>query len=110
MFILQVVCYVVFVYGLLSLIQDIFDEVTYKKINHNMKIVIFAKELEKNIEQFIIELFNMKRINPFKQIVVIDLEETDDIPKIQTRLQNNEINVEVLSKNEGKKHIKEFML
>lgn len=108
MFVLQVICYVIFVYGLLSLIQDIFNEVTYKKINHNMKIVIFAKELEENVDQFIIELYNMKRINPYKQIVVVDLEENDNINKIQERFQNNGVDIEVLNKEEGKRYIEKF--
>ena len=47
MFILQVICTVIFIYGILSLIQDILNEITYKKVSHNMKIVIFVKELEK---------------------------------------------------------------
>ena len=86
MFLLQVIFWVIFVYGFLSLMQDIYNEFTYKKVSHNMKIVVFAKSLEKDIEQFIIELYNMKKANAYKQIVVIDLQKDDDIDKIKTRL------------------------
>lgn len=105
MFVLQVIFWVIFVYGILSLIQDIANEITYKKVSHNMKIVVFAKELEKNIEQFIIELYNIKKINSYKQIIVIDLEKTDDINKIKDRILNSEINIDILSCEDGEKYI-----
>lgn len=108
MFLLQVIGCVIFVYGLLSLAQDIWNEIVHKKVFHDMKIVVFGKNLEKNIESFIIEFYNMKKINPYKQIVVVDLEENDDIKKIENRLINNEVNVEVLSKEEGKEYINEL--
>jgi len=108
MFVLQVLATVIFVYGLLSLVQDILNEITYKKVFHKMKIVVFAKNLEENIEQFIIELWNMKKVNPFKQIVVIDLEENDDIEAVRTRFYNSEVNVEILGKEDGKKFLKEI--
>lgn len=105
MFLLQVIGCVIFVYGLLSLAQDIWNEVIHKKVFHDMKIVVFAKNLEKNIEQYIIEFYNMKKVNAYKQIVVVDLEEDDDVEKIETRLVNNEVNVEVLSRKDGKELI-----
>ena len=108
MFVLQVIGCVICVYGILSLIQDISNEITYKKISHNMKIIIFAKDLEKNIEQFIIELYNIKKVNSYKQIIVVDLEKDDDIEKIKTRFFNNEINVDVLSSDEGKEYVENY--
>ena len=109
MFVLQVVFCVVFVYGILSLVQDISNEITYKRVSHDMKIVVFAKELEKNIERFIVELYNMKKMNCYKQIVVVDLEEEDDIDKIRTRFWNSEVNVDILSKDDGKKYVQDFL-
>ena len=52
MFVLQVFFWVLFIYGFLSLVQDIFNEFTYKKINHDMKIVIFASKLEEKLENY----------------------------------------------------------
>lgn len=105
MFVLQVICVVIFVYGLLSLIQDILDEITYKKVSHNMKIVIFAKELEKNLEPFIIELYNIKKINYYKQIIVIDLTRNDDIDIIKERLSRSDVNIDILDYQEGREYV-----
>ena len=110
MFVLQVIFYVIFVYGILSLVQDIANEITYKKVSHNMKIVVFANELEKNIEGFIIELYNMKKVNPYKQIVVIDLDKNDDISKIKKRILENVINVEILDFQEGEVYINKLLI
>jgi len=110
MFVLQVIGYVIFVYGLLSLVQDIGEEITYQKIYHHMKIVIFAKEVEEHIEQFVLELYNMKRRNPLQTMIVVDLEKEDNLTEIQKRLQNNKLNVEVLDQKEGKKYIENLML
>ena len=105
MFVLQVMACVIFVYGLLSLVQDISNEITYKKISHDMKIVVLAKDLEKNIDQFMIEFYHMKKVNSYKQIIVVDLEKEDDINKIKTRFYNNEVNVDVLDYKNGKEYI-----
>ena len=75
-----------------------------------MKIVVFANELEKNIEGFIIELYNMKKVNPYKQIVVIDLDKNDDISKIKKRILENEINVEILDFQEGEVYINKLLI
>ena len=109
MFVLQVIGIVIFVYGLLSLIQDITNEITYKRISHNMKIVMFAKGLEENLEQFMIELYQMKKVNAYRQLVIVDLEEEDDISKIKTRLFNNEINAQVYNRENGKGYIKNLL-
>ncbi len=104
MFVLQVIICVIFVYGILSLIQDIINEITYKKVFHKMKLVVFAKELEEKIDEFVIEFYNLKKINSYKQIIVIDLNKNDDIEKIKTRLSNSEISVDVLNYEEGKEY------
>ena len=110
MFVLQVIFYVIFVYGILSLIQDVSNEFTYKKISHNMKIVVFANDLEKNIERFIIELYNIKKINSYKRVIVIDLNKNDDISKIRDRINSNGINVEILSFQEGEEYVNKLLL
>ena len=73
-----------------------------------MKIVILAKELERNIEQFIIELYNIKKINSYKQIIVIDLNKEDDIDKIKMRFCDSEVNVDVLSYKDGEEYMQNF--
>ena len=110
MFILQVIGYVIFVYGLLSLVQDIGEEITYQKIHHHMKIIILAKEVEEHVEQFVLELYNMRKRNPFQPMIVVDLEKEDHVAEIQKRLQTNELNVEILNQKEGKEYIESLML
>ena len=105
MFVLQVIGIVIFMYGFLSLFQDIYNEVTYKMIFHKMKIVVFAKDLEKNIEQFIVELSNMKKVNSYKQIILIDLEEKDDIENVKNRFYNSDINIDIFTKEDGLEYI-----
>ncbi len=107
MFVLQVFFWVLFIYGFLSLVQDIFNEFTYKKINHDMKIVIFASKLEEKLENYILELESIKRNNFGKQIILIDLDENDNIDMIYNKLENREVNVKLFSKEEGEKYISE---
>lgn len=108
MFLLQVICCVIFIYGLLSMMQDIVNEVTYKRVFHHMKVVVFAKDLEKYLEQFVIELGNMKKASPYKQLIVVDLNEEDNIEMIKNRLYSDEIYVEVFNYQEGKQYLESW--
>ena len=108
MFVLQLFFWVLFIYGILSLIQDVLNEFTYKKLNHNMKIIILAKNLEENLNQFVVEFANIKRLNNYKKVTIIDLEENDDLDLISRMLESNEINFEVISKKEGKEKIDNY--
>jgi len=107
-FILQVIGWILFIYGFFSLSQDIINEITYKQISHDMKIVVFTKDLEKNIEKFSRELLTLKRSNNYKEIVVIDLQCNDDINKIIYKLENDEVNVKLLDKASGKELVNAY--
>jgi hypothetical protein len=108
-FVLQVIGWVIFLYGFFSLSQDILNEITYKKISHDMKIIVLAKSLEDNLENFSMELSNLKRCNSYKQILLIDLNEEDDkFDRIIKKLENDEVNVELFNKEQGKKIIDEY--
>jgi len=107
--VLQIIFWVLFIYGFLSLIQDVANEITYKKIEHNMKIVLFANDLEKNIESFIKELYNLKNDCNYKQIVVIDLNNEDNFEKIEKRFYNEEIYVKLLRKEEVGEYLKNIL-
>lgn len=107
-FIFEVIAWVLFIYGFLSLSQDIINEITYKKINHNMKIIVLAKELENNLDSFSSELANLKRRNSYKNILVVDLEENDNIGKILKKFDSEEVNVKVVNKDEGKEYIDNY--
>ncbi len=104
-FILQVIGWIIFIYGFLSLSQDILSELTYNKINHNMKIIVLAKNLENDLENFTRELANLKRRNGYKNIVLIDLEEKDNIKNIIKKFENEEVNLKVLNKPDGEEYV-----
>ena len=107
-FVLQVIGWIVFIYGFFSLVQDIMLEATCKKINHNMKIIVLATDLENNLENFSRELSDIKRKNGYKNITLIDMEKSDNIHNIIDKLEEDEINLRVLNREEGEEYIYNF--
>ena len=90
---------IIFFYGLLSLIRDIYDEYTYTKVNNNMKIYITLEKVDENIEYFIREISNIKRKNQFRNITIINLDNNnDDI--IFKKLKEEEIDIKILDNEE----------
>ncbi len=109
MFVLEVIFWVIFIYGFFSLAQDVLNEFTYHKINHNMKIVIFAKELEKNLDSFINEFEVFKRYTINKNVTLINLTDEDDFNYINRELERENINWKFLDSVEGKKLLDNYM-
>ncbi len=109
MFIIQVVVWILLIYGVLSLIQDIIGEFTYKNIKHNMKIIVFTKELEENLEEFMRELSKLKRNNNYKEIIVIDLDNNADIEKINSKFLEQEVNLNLLDRQSGIEYIGKYL-
>jgi dephospho-CoA kinase len=107
-FVLQVIGWIIFIYGFLSLAQDIINEVTYKKISHNMKIIVLINSLENNLENFVTELSNLKKNNNYKKIVAIDLDENDNLSRITKKLEDDDVNIELLDKHNGRKIIDNY--
>ena len=91
------------VYGFFSLIQDINRNSTYKKIEENVKIVMFVKNVENGIENYVREISCGR--NFYNNLVVIDLESKDETLKILKQLENECLNIKILNKEEGKKYI-----
>ena len=60
MIIIQVIYWVIFMYGLLSLIQDIATEFTYKKYNKNIKVFVCVNDFKNEIENFEKEISKVK--------------------------------------------------
>lgn len=60
MIIIQIVFWVIFMYGLLSLIQDIVTEFTYKKYNKHIKVYVCVDDFENQIENIERELSRVK--------------------------------------------------
>lgn len=109
MFILEVMFWVVFIYGFFSLAQDILNEFTYHKINHNMKIIILTKELEKNIEDFINEFDILKKYTVNKNVTLINLTEEDNFNNINKELEKEKISWKFYDSKVGKEVIKNYI-
>ncbi len=95
--------WVIFFYGLLSLIRDLINEYTYKKINKNMKIYITLKNVEENIEYFIREIYNIKRKNQFRNITIVNLDKNS--PKdVEDRLKEEDLGLRIIDYEELKEN------
>ena len=60
MIIIQIVFWIIFMYGFFSLIQDIVTEFTYKKYNKHIKVFVCIDDFENQIENFERELYRVK--------------------------------------------------
>ena len=103
-FIVEVVAWILCIYGLLSIINDIIDEVSYKKIKNNTKLILTVKDAEEGIENYIRQLNFSK--NFYNNLVVIDLDSDDDTICILKELEKENINMKVLNKIEGEEYLK----
>lgn len=60
MIIIQIIYWVLFMYGILSLIQDIVTEFTYKRYNKNFRVYICITDFENEFENFEREISKIK--------------------------------------------------
>lgn len=104
-FILEILFWSSCIYGILSFAKDIFDNNTYNKISHNVKIILTVKDVEDGIENYIREL-NLGK-NFYNNLAVIDLDSKDRTVDILEELQKDCMNIKILSKEEGKEYLKE---
>ena len=91
------------IYGILVMIQDITRYYTYQKVEKNVKLIMTVKNVENGIENYIRELKFSK--NFYNNLVVIDLESTDDTLEILRELEKENINMKILTKSEGKEYL-----
>lgn len=105
-FIVYLLIWIFCIYGILSLIQDNMRMKSYRAIQENIKIILTVKDVEDGIENYIRELSFGK--NFFNNLVVIDMESRDDTIKILKELENEDINLKILEKNDGKIYLEEM--
>lgn len=98
-FIIEVTIWILCIYGLLSIIKDITDEASYKKIKSNTKLILTVKDAEEGIENYIRQLNFSK--NFYNNLVVIDLDSNDETFNIVEKLAEEGLNIKVLDRNEG---------
>lgn len=91
------------IYGILVMIQDITRNFTYQKVEENVKLIMTVKNVEEGIENYIRELKFSK--NFYNNLVVIDLDSTDDTLDILRELEKENINMKILNKMEGKEYL-----
>lgn len=91
------------IYGILVMIQDITRNFTYQKVEENVKLIMTVKNVEDGIENYIRELKFSK--NFYNNLVVIDLDSTDDTLDILRELEKENINMKILNKKEGKEYL-----
>lgn len=91
------------IYGILVMIQEITRSCTYQKVEENIKLIMTVKDVENGIENYIRELKFGK--NFYNNLVVIDLGSTDDTVEILRELEKENINIKILTKDEGKKYL-----
>lgn len=106
-FIVETVFWCFCVYGILSLIKDIIEEHTYKKIQKNVKIILTVKDVEAGIENYIRELKFGK--NFFNNLVVIDLDSVDKTVEVLNEIEKECINMKTLTRKEGIDYINEIL-
>lgn len=108
-FISNVIFWVIFVYGFLSLAQDIFYEITYKKIDYDMKVFVLIKSFENKIDELVNEFSVWKKYRFCKNIILVNLNKNDNFKEINKRLKMQDINWKVLGPNEGEDIIMEYL-
>lgn len=106
-FIVELVIWVLCIYGLFSIIQDCVNFNTYKKLEENIKFVMTVKNVENGIEEYIRELTYGR--NFYNNLIVIDLDSEDDTANILHKLEKEKFNMKVLTKKEGEKYLNDMI-
>ncbi len=106
-FVIKVIFWIFCIYGLLSVIHDFINYNTYKKVNENIKLILFVKNVEDGIEQYIKELAFGG--NFFNNLIVIDENSNDDTYAILHNLECNSYNMKVMNKEEGKEYLNHIL-
>ena len=91
------------IYGVLVMLQEITRNNTYHKIEENIKLIITVKDVEDGIENYIRELSFGR--NFYNNLIVIDMDSKDDTWCILKELEKENINMKILSKDEGKDYL-----
>ena len=106
-FIVQLIIWILCIYGLFSVFQDCVNFYTYKKLEENIKFVMTVKNVEDGIEQYIRELTYGR--NFYNNLIVIDMDSTDDTLKILRNLEEEKFNMKVFEKEDGKEYLKNMI-
>ncbi len=103
-FVIKTIIWCLVIYGVIDLIEDIYQNYTYSKICKNVKLILAVKNVEDGIENYVKELKYSK--NFFNNLVVIDLGSKDNTVNILKKLEKDTVNIKILNEDEGKEYIK----
>ena len=104
--VLYIMIWCFFLYGIFSLIQDIYRNSTYKRIEENVKLIMTVKDVENGIENYVRELSCGR--NFFNNLVIIDLDSNDDTLCILKELEKENVNMKILNKIDGINYLKQI--
>ena len=102
-FIIEIIIWVLCIYGFFSIIQDYINYQTAKKVQENIKFVMTVKNVENGIEEYIRELSFGR--NFYNNFVIIDLDSDDGTMPILRKLEKEKYNMKVMDKQEGMKYL-----
>ena len=89
----QVFAWILIMYGLLSLIQDIVTEFTYKRFNKNIKVFICIRDFENEIENFEREISKVKWQFKNISINVVNMDEDVSDEVVKNFFEGSKVNV-----------------
>lgn len=92
------------IYGILVMLQEIFRNNTYRKVEENVKLILTVKNVENGIENYIRDLSFGR--NFYNNLVIIDLDSDDETMCILKELEKENINLKILNKKEGEIYLK----
>lgn len=104
-FLISCIFWIFFIFGIYSYFIDVFKINTYKKIKEKIKIILIGKDVGEGIESYIREISYGK--NFYNNLVFIDNDSNDDTLEVLEGLLNEEFNIKVLNKEEGKKYLEQ---
>lgn len=90
---IQIVFWVIFMYGLLSLIQDIATEFTYERFNKNIKVFICIKDFENEFENFEREISRVKCQFKNISINVVNYDESVSCEVLRNFFEGDRVNI-----------------
>ena len=104
-FIIEIILWCFCIYGIMSLILDIFCKSTYKKINNNINMILTVNNVEDEIENYIRTLQFDNSIF-YNNLVIIDLDSSDKTFDILSKFEKTNNNIKILNKDNGINYLK----
>ena len=107
-FIIQTLIWCMALYGMICLIESIYQNYTYSKIKSNVKLILVVKNAEEGIENYVRELKYGK--NFYNNLVIIDMNSEDKTVEILKELEKETKNMKILSEKEGKEYLEHLTI